>query len=212
MKEFIKKRSHDRIGLVVFAGRAYTQCPLTIDYGVLMQFLDHIDIGMIEDGTAIGDGIAMAVNRLRKSTGKSKVVILLTDGNNNAGKVDPVNAAQLAKAVGVKVYTIGAGGKGRVPFPVKDIFGNKVYQWAMIELDDKILQTIAANTGGSYFNAQDTRGLKEVYSEIDDMEKTTVELDVYLEYTELFIVFALIALGLLFVEVVLAQTRFKQFL
>ncbi len=209
VKDFIKKRKHDRIGIVVFAGRAYTQCPMTIDYGVLLQFLDKIDIGMIEDGTAIGDGLTTAVNRLRKSEAKSKVVVLLTDGNNNAGKVDPHTAANLAKAVGIKVYTIGAGGKGQVPFPVKDIFGNKVYQWAMIELDDGLLKTIAETTGGLYFHGEDTKALKEIYYTIDEMETTKIELNVYMEYEELFVYFVIGALALLFLEILLASTRFR---
>lgn len=209
VKDFIKKRKNDRIGLVVFAGSAYTQCPLTVDYGVLLQFLDTIDIGMIEDGTAIGDGIATSVNRLRKTNGKSKVVILLTDGNNNAGVVDPHNAANLARAMGVKVYTIGVGSKGRVPFPVKDIFGNKVYQWAQIELDDTMLRDIADTTHGAYFEAQDTEGLKRVYNEIDSMEKTKIEMNMYMDYKELFMYPVFLALLCLMLEVILSATRFR---
>ncbi|MBN1493997.1 MAG: VWA domain-containing protein [Candidatus Omnitrophica bacterium] len=209
VKDFIKKRKNDRIGLVVFAGRAYTQCPMTIDYGVLLQFFDKIDIGMIEDGTAIGDGLALAVNRLRKSEATSKVVILLTDGNNNAGKVDPLTAANLAKAMDVKVYTIGAGGKGQVPFPVKDIFGNKVYQWAFIELDDGMLRKIAEATEGLYFHGEDTKALKEVYDKIDEMETTKIELNVYMEYEELFVYLVMGALLFLLLEIILASTRFR---
>ena len=209
VKEFIKKRKDDRIGLVVFSGRAYTQCPLTLDYGVLLQFLDRVEIGMIEDGTAIGDGIAAGVNRIRKTEAKSKVLILLTDGNNNAGRVDPQTAAELAKAVDVKVYTIGVGGKGRVPYPAQDIFGNKVYQWHNIQLDDQILQEIATITDGRYFNATDTKGLKEIYALIDKLEKTEVDLDVYMEYEELFKYFLLLALLFLLIEKVLRLTRFR---
>lgn len=209
VKDFIKKRKDDRIGIVVFAGRAYTQCPLTLDYGILLQFLDGIHIGMIEDGTAIGDGIVSSMNRLRKTEAKSKVVILLTDGNNNAGRVDPLNAASLAKAMDVKVYTIGAGDKGRVPFPAKDIFGNKVYQWAMIELDDAMLRDIAHTTGAEYFHAKDTNALKDVYATIDKMERTTIETNVYMEYKELFIYLGFAALLFLLIECILSVTRFR---
>jgi len=209
VKDFIKKRKDDRIGIVVFSGRAYTQCPLTLDYGVLLQFLDRIEIGMIEDGTAIGDGIAAGVNRLRKTESKSKVLILLTDGNNNAGTIDPQTAAELAKAVDVKVYTIGVGGKGRVPYPVQDIFGNKVYQWHNIQLDDGMLKEIGRITEAQYFNATDTKGLKEIYNLIDKLEKTEIELDVYMEYEELFVYFLLFAVFLLLLENILSLTKYR---
>lgn len=209
VRDFIKKRQNDRLGLVIFAGRAYVQCPLTLDYGVLLQFLDRAEIGMIEDGTAVGDGLATALTRLRKIDSKSKVVILLTDGVNNAGKVDPLNAAELAKAVGVHVYTIGAGSKGQVPFPGRDFFGNKVYQWAMIDIDDETLTKMAQTTGGRYFRATDTESLRKVYDEIDRLEKTKVEINAYMEYRELFPYFAVLALFLILSEAVLKQTRLR---
>jgi len=206
VRDFIKKRTNDRIGLVVFAGRAYVQCPLTLDYGVLLQFLDRVKIGMIEDGTAVGDGIAMSLSRLKKIDSKSKIVILLTDGVNNAGQVDPGNAAELAKAIGVKVYTIGAGSQGRVPYPARDFFGNKVYQWAVIELDEKSLQKIAAVTGGRFFRAYDAQSLRGVYEEIDRLEKTKVQIEAYMDYKELFSPLGLIALLLIVSEAVLRHT------
>ncbi|MFH1415491.1 MAG: VWA domain-containing protein [Elusimicrobiota bacterium] len=209
VSDFIKKRSNDRIGLVVFAGRAYMQCPLTLDYGILLKFLEKIDIGMIEDGTAVGDGVATALARLKDIDSKSKVVILLTDGVNNAGKVDPVNSAELAKALGVKIYTIGAGSKGRVPFPAQDFFGNKVYQWAVIDIDEESLGNIADITGGKYFRATDTEKLKQIYDEIDKLEKTKVEIKSYTEYKELFPKFVLAALMLLLFEIILRYTRFR---
>lgn len=209
VRDFIKKRKNDRIGLVVFAGRSYVQCPLTLDYGVLLQFLDRVEIGMIEDGTAVGDGLATALTRLRKVDSKSKVVVLLTDGVNNAGKVDPLNAAELAKAMGIRVYTIGAGSKGQVPFPARDFFGNKVYQWAIIDVDDETLTKMAETTGGRYFRATDTDSLRKIYEEIDRLEKTKVEINAYMEYKELFPPFVVLALVLILVETGLRHTRLR---
>ncbi|MBF0215861.1 MAG: VWA domain-containing protein [Candidatus Omnitrophica bacterium] len=206
VRDFIKKRSNDRIGLVVFAGAAYMQCPLTLDYGVLLKFLDRIDIGMVEDGTAVGDGLSTALARLKDVDSKSKVVILLTDGINNAGRVDPDHAAEMAHAIGVKVYTIGAGSKGEVPYPARDFFGNKVYQWVKIDVDDASLQKIAEVTGGRYFRATDTEKLKEIYSEIDRLERTKMEITSYGDYRELFPLFALFAMAAMLIEVVLRNT------
>ncbi|MFH1879034.1 MAG: VWA domain-containing protein [Candidatus Omnitrophota bacterium] len=209
VRDFVRKRSNDRIGLVVFAGRAYMQCPLTLDYGVLLRFLDRINIGMLEDGTAVGDGLATCLARLKDIKGKTKVIVLLTDGVNNAGKIDPLNAAELARAIGVKVYTIGAGSKGQVPFPVKDFFGNKVYQWAVIDLDEDSLKEIADVTGGRYFRATDFDSLRKIYDEIDKLEKTKVEVKSYAEYHEIFIPFVLAGLFLLLLETGLRYTRFR---
>lgn len=206
VRDFIKKRSNDRIGLVVFAGQAYMQCPLTLDYGALLKFLDRIDIGMIEDGTAVGDGLATVLARLKDVESKSKVVILLTDGVNNAGRVYPANAAELAKALGVKVYTIGAGSKGKVPYPSRDFFGNKVYQWVTIDVDEQSLRNIADITGGKYFRATDTRKLHQIYNEIDRLEKTKMEVTSYCDYEELFVPFVLFAMGLMLIEVILRHT------
>ncbi|MCP4649712.1 MAG: VWA domain-containing protein [PVC group bacterium] len=209
VRDFIKKRVNDRIGLVVFAGRAYMQCPLTLDYGILLKFMDKLQIGMIEDGTAVGDGLATALARVKDIQSKSKIVILLTDGVSNAGKIDPPNAAGLAKALKVKVYTIGAGSKGKVPFPAKDLFGNKVYQWGVIDLDEDSLQNIAQVTGGKYYRAKDTDSLKKIYKEIDRLEKTKIEVKSYTEYRELFTGFVLLALVLLLIEAGLRYTRFR---
>ncbi len=209
VRDFINKRSNDRIGLVVFAGRAYTQCPLTLDYDVLLKFLDRLDIGMIEDGTAVGDGIATALARLKDMRAKSKVIILLTDGVNNAGMVDPANAAELAKALNIKIYTIGVGSKDRVPFPAQDFFGNKIYQWAVIDIDESSLQQIAKLTGAKYFLATDTNALKEIYDKINRLEKTELEAPLYSDYKELFIPFALLGLIILLVENGLTYTRFR---
>ena len=185
------------------------QCPLTLDYGVLLRFLDQIEIGMIEDGTAVGDGIATALARLKDIESKSRIVILLTDGVNNAGKVDPANAAGLAKALDVKIYTVGAGSKGRVPFPARDMFGNKVYQYAVIDLDEDSLMSIADETGGRYYRATDAQGLHDVYDEIDRLEKTKVEITSYTEYRELFPLFIIMALCLVMLETVLRYTKLR---
>ncbi len=209
VEDFIKKRQSDRIGIVTFAGRSYTLCPLTLDYGVLLQFLQRAEIGMIEDGTAIGSGIVTSLNRLKKTESKSKVIILLTDGVNNAGKINPQNAAELARALGVKIYTIGAGTIGKVPYPVKDFFGNKVYQWVIIDLDEGSLRSIAKDTGGKYFRAMDAGSLKKIYAEIDKLEKTKIETNIYMQYKELFKPFVLLAIIFILMEVVLANTRFR---
>lgn len=209
VEDFVKRRQNDRIGIVTFAGRPYTLCPLTLDYGVLLQFLERAKIGMIEDGTAIGSGISTSLNRLKKTESKSKVIILLTDGVNNMGKIDPQNAAELAKALGVKIYTIGAGTRGKVPYPVKDFFGNKVYQWVIIDLDEDSLRSIAETTGGKYFRATDAASLKKIYADIDTLEKTKIEANIYMQYKELFKPFVLLAMAFILIEVVLANTRFK---
>jgi len=183
-KEFVQGRSGDRIGLVVFAGGAYTQCPLTLDYGVLTTLLDEVDFGNVPDGTAIGMALATSVNRLRGTPGKSKIVVLLTDGQNNAGEIDPVTAAEAAKAVGVKVYTIGAGTQGPVRVPVDDpVFGRR-YVTMEASLDEKTLTEIARTTGGRYFRATSAEALEEIYGEIDRMEKTTASTVEYVQYNE----------------------------
>lgn len=207
---FVKGRKNDRIGMVVFAGMAYTQCPLTLDYGVFLQFLKKVEIGMIEDGTAIGSAIGTCVNRLRESDAKSKVIILLTDGRNNAGEIDPLTAAEIAKTLKMKIYTIGAGTKGLAPFPTTDFFGNKVLKPVKVDVDDKILTEIAKMTGGMYFRATDTESLKEIYAEIDALEKTKVEVKQYTEYKELSPYFTLPAFGLFVLEIILANTRFRK--
>lgn len=210
VREFIQNRINDRIGMVVFAGRPYTQCPLTLDYGILFQFLDTIEIGMVEDGTAIGSALATCINRLKDLPGKSKIIILLTDGRNNTGKIDPLTAAEMAKTFGIKVYTIGAGTKGLAPYPVTDFFGNKVYQRVPVDIDEDTLKKIAEITGGLYFRATDTETLQEIYKQIDQMEKTKVEIKIYMEYTELFPYVLLPGLILLLLEIILNNTWFKK--
>jgi len=210
VKDFIKGRSNDRIGIVAFAGRAYTVCPLTLDYGWLLENLDRIKAGMIEDGTAIGSGSSSALNRLRSTKTKSKIVILLTDGRNNTGKVAPLVAAEAAKALKVKVYTIGAGTKGLAPYPVRDFFGNVFYEQVRIDLDEDTLAKIALITDARYFRATDTESLKEIYRQIDKMEKTPVEEKGYSEYNELFPLLLIPGLALLFLEIALANTVLRK--
>jgi Ca-activated chloride channel family protein len=209
-KEFIRNRKNDRIGLVVFAGEAYTQCPLTLDYGILMNFLDHIHVGMIEDGTAIGMGLATAVNRLRSSEAKSKVIMLLTDGQNNRGEIDPITAAQMAQAFDIRVYTIGAGTRGIAMYPVEDPFFGKRYQPMQVNIDEETLQKIAQLTSGKYFRATDRRSLESIYKEIDKLEKTEIKVKEYTRYLELFAYLVFGALALILAEIGLANTRFRK--
>lgn len=206
VKDFIKKRKDDRIGLVAFAARAYIVSPLTLDKGWVLNNLERIKVGMIEDGTAIGSGIVGALNRLKDTEAKSKIVILLTDGRNNTGKISPLTAAEAAKALGIKVYTIGAGSKGYVPYPVRDFFGNLVYQRIKIDLDEDTLKKIAQITRARYYRATDTQSLKKIYGEIDRLEKSPIEEQGYLEYKELFGKFLVPALFLLLIEVIVSQT------
>ena len=210
VKDFIAGRSNDRIGIVVFAGRPYTLCPLTLDYGWLIRNLDRARIGMLEDGTAIGTAIATGVNRLRESSADSKVIILLTDGRNNTGRISPETAANLAKTLNVKIYTIGAGTEGMAPFPTRNLFGNKTYQPVKIEIDDESLTQIAQETGGRYFRATDTDNLRQIYDEIDKMEKTEIETPQYLEYKEFYPYFLIPALFCFLAEIALANTRLRR--
>lgn len=205
-RNFISRRSNDRIGVVVFAGRPYILSPLTWDHDWINSRINELKIGDIEDGTAVGSALTSSVQRLQESRAKSKVVILLTDGNNNAGEVTPEVAASAAKEFKVTVYTIGAGSQGLVPYPIVDAWGQKQYQMVEINLDEDLLQKIAATTGGRYFRATDTRSLKTIFQRIDRMEKTNVEMAKYSEYKELYPYFLMVALGLLLVEIVLANT------
>ncbi len=206
--EFIEGRKSDQISLVGFAGRAYTICPLTTDHTWVLSNLERMRLGIIEDGTAIGSGLMSSLSRFKDSKAKSKVVILLTDGINNAGNVDPVTAANTAKGMGVKVYTIGAGTKGLVPYPVSDLFGNKLYQNVQSDLDEETLSNIAQLTNARFFRAVDTEALREVYKEIDRLEKTKIEQIGYKQYQELFPILVIIALVLLFTELILINTVF----
>lgn len=204
--KFIKGRENDRIGMVVFAKKAYTQCPLTTDYNILNQLIEQIQIGMIADGTAIGMGLATSVNRLRDSKAKSKVIILITDGSNNAGNIDPITAAELAKAFGIKVYSICIGRGGMVPFPVNDPLFGKRYIQANVEIDEMVLKRISDITGGLYFRARDPRSLSEIYEKINNLEKTEIKVKEYRSYNELFSLFLVPALLLLLLEVLLSRT------
>lgn len=207
--EFIKGRKNDRIGMVVFAQEAFTQCPQTLDYGVLLSLLDNVDFGMAGDSTSIGSALAVCVKRLKDLQSKSKVIILLTDGRNNTGAVSPATAADIAKSYNMKVYTIGVGTEGEAPFLVDSFFG-KQYVYQKVDLDEETLQDIAQKTGGKYFRAANTEALKNIYKQIDQMEKTEVKIKEYMEYEELFSFFLIPGLCLLLLEVVLANTRLRK--
>lgn len=209
VREFVTARPEDRVALILFAGRPYTQCPLTLDHGWMLQNLDRASVGMIEDGTAIGSGLASAVERLRVSPAKSRFVVLLTDGQNNAGRISPLTAADAAAALGVKVYTVGAGTRGVAPYPVRDLFGNKVYRPMPVDIDEDTLGKIASRTGGRYFRAEDTESLRKIYREIDAAEKTPFEAPQYLDYRELYPWLVWPALALLLTEIVLAHTALR---
>ena len=184
-KDFVKGRMADRIGIVPFAAQSFTQCPLTTDYSVVVSLLGDLRMGMVEDGTAIGMALATAVNRLRESEAKSKVVILLTDGQNNRGELDPVTAAQAAQAMGVRVYTVGVGTHGYAPYPVETAFGKR-YQNVPVNIDEEMLREIAKLTGGKYFRATDERALREIYREIDQLERTKVNVEEYRRVAEMY--------------------------
>ena len=210
IKKFIAKRVHDRIGLVVFARYSFTQCPLTVDYGVLTQFVDQVEFGVIEDGTAIGMAIANAVNRLRESEAESKVIVLLTDGDNNAGEIDPVTAAQLATAFNIKIYTIGVGKSGNAMMPINDPIFGKRYVYQPTRIDEATLKEIANTTGGKFFRARSEEELDEIYSRIDQMEKTEIEVSASIQYSEMFQYFTFAGLILLVLELILANSVFRK--
>jgi len=206
--EFISARPYDRIGLVVFSGESFTQCPLTTDHAVLINLLREIKSGIIEDGTAIGEGLATAVNRIRDAKGRSRVVILLTDGINNRGIIAPVTAAEIAKTFGVRVYTIGVGTMGVAPMPVRTPFGIR-YQDMPVEIDEEVLKNIASVTGGSYFRATDNNKLAQIYSEIDKMEKSRLEVRQFRVREEKFLIPALIATMIFLLELLLRNLALK---
>ena len=209
VENFIKNRPTDRMGMIVFGEEAFTQCPQTLDHGVLLAFLDEIEIGMAGDATALGSAIGVGTKRLKELKSKSKVMILLTDGRNNAGFLSPVKASELAKTFGIKIYTIGVGSKGKAPFMVKGFFGKQlVYQ--QVDLDEETLQKIASLTGGQYFRATDTESLVDIYKEIDEMEKTSIKLKKYLDYNEHFPLFLTIGFLFLFTEIILGNTRLRK--
>ncbi len=208
IKKFINDRTSDRIGLVIFAREAFTQCPLTIDYSVLKHLLSEVKTGMIPDGTAIGNGIADAVNSLKDSKAKSKVIILLTDGQNNAGEIDPLTAAQIAKTFGIKIYTIGVGTRGQAPYPVQTPFGIR-YQMVPVNIDEGMLRKIAEITDGKYFRATNNRALNDIYKRIDKMEKTKIQITSYRHAKELFYGWLEGGLLLIVLEVGLSRTIFR---
>ncbi len=216
-RNFIKARKNDRLGMVVFAGSSFTQVPLTLDYGVALTLLNKVEIGMLPDGTAIGMAIANAANRLRDSKAKSKVLILLTDGVNNVGKVDPITAAKAAEALGIRVYTIGMGKEGGAPIPTYDPFRGRGYlrdpatgKLVMTELDEKTLREIAKISGGRYYRATDEEKLDSIFKEIDKMEKSKINTKTYSNYKELFPVFVWLALILVLAELILRNTALKK--
>ena len=206
--DFFRGRPDDRIGLVVFAGEAFTQCPLTTDKSVIEEMMDDIHSGMIEDGTAIGDGLATAVNRLRESQAISKVIILLTDGQNNAGSLDPVSAAEIAKIYGIRIYTIGVGTYGYAPYPVQTPFGMQ-YQNMEVKIDEELLEDVADMTDGKYYRADNNRKLEEIYQEIDRLEKSKIDVTEFRKKHEEFYPLAIVALLLLALEVLLRNSVFR---
>lgn len=209
--EFIQGRTSDRVGLIVFAANAYTQAPLTLDYAFLTQMLAEVEVGVIEDGTAIGTALAMAVNRLKETEAKSKVVILLTDGQNNRGELSPETAADVAKTLGVRVYAIGVGQHGEAPFVVDHPFAGRQRRMVPVEIDEEMLQAVADMTGGKYFRATNNRALSDIYDQIGELEKTKIEERVYTDFEELYPMFLFPGLLLLFVEVLLSTTLFRRF-
>ena len=209
---FISDRYGDRIGLVVFAGEAFTQSPLTADQSTLLTLLGRVRSGLIEDGTAIGNGLATAINRLRESDAKSKVIILLTDGVNNRGEIAPQTAAEIAKAQGIRVYTIGVGTEGMAPYPAVDIYGTPTGGTVMakVEIDEKTLRSIAEQTGGQYFRATDKAKLQAIYDQINQLEKSKVEVTEHVTYHEQFLLGALAGLGLLVLEFLVSNLVLKR--
>ena len=207
--EFIEGRTGDKIGLVVFSGESFTQCPLTIDYSVLRNLLKEIKSGMLEDGTAIGNAIANGVNRIKDSKVKSKVIILLTDGVNNAGQIDPLTAAKIAATFGIRIYTIGVGTLGQAPYPFQTPFGIR-YQMVPVEIDENLLRQVSDLTKGKYFRATNNSKLSEIYKEIDKLEKTKIEVTSYRNASERFHIWLILSLLLLFSEFVLNNSFYKK--
>ena len=209
-EDFINNRPDDRIGIVIFSGESFTQCPLTTDHYVLTSQIQQIRNGLLEDGTAIGSGLATSVDRLRNSKAKSKVIILLTDGINNGGLIDPATAKEIAKTFKIKVYTIGVGTDGYAPTPVSTPMGI-VMQNEKVAIDEKLLRNIADETGGKYFRATDNQSLQSIYTSIDRLEKSKVEIITFRRFTEKFYPFIFAAMALLLLEIILRFTLFKKF-
>jgi len=217
-QQFIEQRPNDRIGIIAFAGRPYLVSPLTLDHDWLIGNLDRVRIGLVEDGTAIGSAIASAANRLKNKEAKTKLIVLLTDGDNNAGRVMPLTAAEAAKALGIRIYTIGAGTNGMVPFPamdeqgnkLTDMFGRPIYRNMQFPFDEKLLQDIAKVTGGQSFRATNTRSLKEIFGEIDKLEKSKIEVQKIAQYRDFFPWLLMAGLALLVAEILLSQTVWRR--
>lgn len=209
-EQFIRQRPNDRIGIVAFAGRPYLVSPLTLDHDWLIRNLERLRIGLVEDGTAIGSAIASAANRLKDKEAKTKLIVLLTDGDNNAGKVQPLTAAEAAKALGIRIYTIGAGTEGEAPFPLQNAFGRTVYRNVLVKFDEKTLSEIATITNGQYFRATDTNSLRKIFSEIDKMEKTKVEVERTAQYRDLFQYVLIPGIACLLLEILLSQTVWRR--
>jgi Ca-activated chloride channel family protein len=210
LKKFIENRPSDRIGLVAFAGRAYIAAPLTLDHDFLLANLERLNFGGIEEGTAIGSGLVAAVNRLRDIKSKSKIVVLLTDGQNNMGKVPPLTAAEVAQKLKIKVYTVGVGSRGMAPWPFVNAFGQKQYRMMPVDIDEETLREVSDKTGGRYYRADTSETLKHIYAEIDRLEKTVVEMNKFQRYREAMHWPILIGLGLLLLEIVLSHTLFRK--
>jgi len=206
--QFIDGRENDRIGLVIFSGEAFTQCPLTTDHNVLKSLFKPIESGMIEDGTAIGDGLATAINRIKDSEAISRVIILLTDGVQNSGSIDPISAANIAKEYGIRVYTIGAGSKGTAPMPVQTAFGEQIMD-VEVNIDEEILQKIAYTTNGKYFRAVSNKSLERIYAEINQLEKSKIDVNIFQNKSEEFLGFAIAAFVLLLLELLLRLSIFR---
>lgn len=209
--EFISGRPFDRMGLVIFSGESFTQCPLTTDHAVMINLMREMESGMIEDGTAIGLGLATAINRVKESEAKSKVIILLTDGVNNRGEIAPVTAAEIAKTMGVRVYTIGVGSRGVAPYPVQTASGIR-YRNMKVDIDEEVLQEIANMTGGQYFRATDNESLDKIYKEIDKLEKSKIDVKEFSRKREEYMPLAIIIATLLLLEILLRYTVLRKFI
>ncbi len=207
-QDFVKKRVNDRIGLVVFAGESFTQCPITFDHDVLVNLLKEVKTGLIEDGTAIGMGLANAINRLKDSESKTKIIILLTDGENNKGSISPVTAAEIAANYNIRVYTIGVGTEGQAPYPFQTLLGTQT-QMVDVKIDEKSLKEISAKTDGQYFRATDNQSLKEIYEKIEQLEKTKIEVNEYSQYNEEYLFWAILAGILLIIELFIRNVFLK---
>ena len=208
--EFIKRRKNDRVGLVIYSGESFTQCPLTTDHDIVINMMNSVQTGLMEDGTAIGLGLANCVNRLKESQVESKIIILLTDGENNSGFIDPVTAASIARQSEIKTYTVGVGSYGTAPYPTKDMFGRSVYVDVPANIDENMLRVVADTTGGMYFRADNKSELANVYKEIESLQKTEIEEIKYYNVTEKYFLFCLFAFLLFIIEMILNYSYFKR--